>query len=252
LDQLRGRPAYVQIADDIRSRILDGTLSQGDKLPSESELMSDYGVSRIVVRMAVEVLESEGLVTKRQGKGSFVRPLKPLYRRIVGDLYSERPTSSPVASSARAAGRVPETEYQTRRTTATKAVAARLKIKPGSPVMRTNYRYFADDDPVMLSTSYEPLALTRGTPIEQPEASPTTGVVARMDLIGQRVTHVTEEVTARAARPYEVDALSMAVGVPVLAIERTYYVNEKPVETADIIIPADRYSVYYRIPIPDH
>jgi GntR family transcriptional regulator len=240
----------VQIADDIRSRILDGTLSQGDKLPSEAELMSDYGVSRIVVRMAAGVLESEGLVIKRQGKGSFVRPLKPLYR--VGDLYSERPTSSPVASSARAAGRVPETEYQTRRTTATKAVAARLKIKPGSPVMRTNYRFFADDDPVMLSTSYEPLALTRGTPIEQPEASPTTGVVARMDLIGQRVTHVTEEVTARAARPYEVDALSMAVGVPVLAIERTYYVNEKPVETADMIIPADRYSVYYRIPIPDH
>ena len=87
MDRSRGRPAYLQIADDIRSRILDGTLSQGDKLPSEVELMSDYGVSRIVVRMAVEVLESEGLVTKRQGKGSFVRPLKPLYRRIVGDLY---------------------------------------------------------------------------------------------------------------------------------------------------------------------
>jgi DNA-binding GntR family transcriptional regulator len=36
--------------------------------------MSDYGVSRIVVRMAVEVLESEGLVTKRQGKGSLSAP----------------------------------------------------------------------------------------------------------------------------------------------------------------------------------
>jgi DNA-binding GntR family transcriptional regulator len=118
--------------------------------------------------------------------------------------------------------------------------------------MRTNYRFFADDDPVMLSTSYEPLTLTRGTPIEQPEASPTTGVVARMDLIGQRITHVTEEVTARAPRPYESEALIMAAGVPVLAIERTYYVRDKPVETAGIIIPADRYSLHYRIPIPDH
>jgi len=241
----------VQIGDDIRSRILDGSLSEGDKLPSETELMSDYGVSRIVVRMAVEVLESEGLVTKRQGKGTFVRPLKPLYRRIVGDLYSDRSTSSPVSSSTRAAGHVPESEYQTRRTTSTKAVAARLKIKPGSPVMRTNYRFFADDDPIVLSTSYEPLALTRSTPIEQPEASPTTGVIARMDLIGQHITHVIEEVIARATRPYEFDALNMASGVPVFAIERTYYVNDTPVETADIIIPADRYILHYRIPIPD-
>jgi DNA-binding GntR family transcriptional regulator len=250
LNRLRGRPAYQQIADDIRSRILDGTLSEGDKLPSEAELMSDYGVSRIVVRMAVEILESEGLVTKRQGKGTFVRALKPLHRRIVGDLYSERPGSSPVSASARAAGRIPDYEHATRRTTATKAVAARLKIKPGSPIMRTNYVFLADELPIMLSTSYEPLVLTKGTPIEQPEASPTTGVVARMDLIGQHITHVTEEVTARAPRPYELDALNMAPGVAVLAIERTYYVEDRPVETADVIVPADRYTLHYRIPIP--
>lgn len=250
MNRLRGRPAYQQIADDIRSRILDGTLSEGDKLPSEAELMSDYGVSRIVVRMAVELLESEGLVTKRQGKGTFVRALKPLNRRVVGDLYSERAGSSPVSASARAAGRVPDYEHTTRRMAATKAVAARLKIKPGSPVMRTNYRFLADEAPIMLSTSYEPLALTKGTPIEQPEASPTTGVVARMDLIGQHITHVTEEVTARAPRPYEFEALNMAPGVPVLAIERTYYVEDKPVETADVIVPADRYTLHYRIPIP--
>jgi hypothetical protein len=46
---------------------------------------------------------------------------------------------------------------------------------------------------VMLSTSYEPLAVTAGTPVEQPEAGPTTGVVGRMDLIGVRITHVVVE-----------------------------------------------------------
>jgi hypothetical protein len=51
-------------------------------------------------------------------------------------------------------------------------------------------RLFADDQPVMLSTLYEPLAVTGGTPIERPEASPTTGVVGRMDLIGVHITHV--------------------------------------------------------------
>jgi GntR family transcriptional regulator len=42
----------------------------------------------------------------------------------------------------------------------------------------------------------------------------------------------------------------MAPGVAVLAIERTYYVEDRPVETADVIVPADRYTLHYHIPIP--
>src|SRR4029453_7418963 len=126
----QGRPLYIQIADDLRSRILDGDLQAGDKLPSETELMSDYGVSRIVVREAVAVLHSEGLVTKHHGKGTFVRRQQPIRRRIVGDLYSKRPTSSPFESAAKAAGRSPEWEYQTRHTTASTAIANRLRIHP--------------------------------------------------------------------------------------------------------------------------
>lgn len=76
----RSRPAYQRIADDIRSQILDGTLRADDRLPSETELIADYGVSRIVVRAAVEVLRSEGLVVKQQGRGSFVRALRPEFR----------------------------------------------------------------------------------------------------------------------------------------------------------------------------
>ena len=116
--------------------------------------------------------------------------------------------------------------------------------------MRTQYRFFADDQPVMLSTSYEPLAVTGGTPIEQPEASPTTGVVGRMDLIGVHVTHVVEDVQARAPRPYETEALQVPTGVPVLYVERTYFADELPVETAEIVVSSDRYVFSYAAPIP--
>jgi DNA-binding GntR family transcriptional regulator len=250
MTQFQGRPAYLQIADDIRSRILDGTLQSGDKLPSETELMADYGVSRIVVRNAVEVLRTEGLVIKHHGKGTFVKEQKPMIRRIIGDFYGKRPTSSPFAASARAVGRVPEWEYQTRRTTATKAIADRLGIKPGEAVMKTNYKFLADGEPIMVSTSYEPLAITEGTPIEQPEAGQISGVVPRMDSIGVHITHVTEEVHSRAPRPYEAETLQIPVGVPVLVIERTYYAGDTPVETADIIVSADRYTLSYTVPLP--
>lgn len=250
MSDFRGRPAYMQIADDIRSQILDGTLQAEDRLPSESEMMTDYGVSRIVVRNALDVLRSEGLVIKQQGRGTFVRAQRPPKKRVVGDLYTQRPTNSPFAASATAGGQLPEWEYQSRRTTASKVVADRLDITAGDPVMRTNYRFFADGEPVMLSTSFEPLSITEGTPIENPEGGSVTGVVPRMDSIGLPITDVREDVTGRAARPYEAETLNVPIGVPVLTIERTYYSNGRPVETADITVSSDRYVLSYRLPIP--
>lgn len=245
-----GRPAYATIADDLRAQILDGALSSGDQLPSEPDLMTDYGVSRIVVRQALDVLRGEGLIVKQQGRGSFVRAQHPPTRRIVGSLYAERPTSSPFAAAARAGGQRPEWDYQTRRTTASKVVADRLGIAAGDPVMRTSYRFLADGQAVMLSTSYEPLAITGGTAIEHPEDGPATGVVPRFDSIGIHITHVGEDVTGRAARPYEAEVLDVPTGVPVLVIERTYYQQDRAVETADIVVSASRYQLSYRLEIP--
>lgn len=245
-----GRPAYIHIADDLRTRILDGALRSGDELPTEAELMADYGVSRIVVRQAIDVLRGEGLVISQRGSGTYVREQQPRVRRVLGNLYGSRATTSPFAEATRSSGMTPEWEYQSRKTTAPQAIAERLRIEPGDQVMRTQYRFFADNQPVMLSTSYEPLAITGGTPIEQPEAGPITGVVPRMDAIGLHITHVIEDVQARAPRPYEAEALEVPAGVPVLYVERTYFADETAVETAEIVVSADRYIFSYAVPIP--
>jgi GntR family transcriptional regulator len=244
------KPAYQQIASDIRQRILDGDLQAGDKLPTEADLMAEYGVSRIVIRNAIQALVSEGLVTTHRGKGMFVREQQPMRRRLSVDLYGKRPTSSPMKRATESEGRRSEWEWQSRRTAATKAIAERLAVEPGDEVMRTAYRFFADEQPIMLSTSYEPYALIAGTPVEQPEGGPVTGVVPRMDAIGQHITHVTEDVNARAPRPYEIEQLEIAPGVPVITIIRTYYVDDRPIETCDIVVAADRYTLSYTIPLP--
>ncbi len=117
--------------------------------------------------------------------------------------------------------------------------------------METDYRLLSDGQPIQVSRSWEPLAITGGTPIELPEDGPLVGVIARMDNIGQHVDLVVEKVTARAATPAEVDRLDLPQrNASVLVIERTHYVNGTPVEACDIVFPGDRYELTYRIPVP--
>lgn len=64
---------YQQIVRQIQAAIRDGHLAVGSRLPTERELAEQFGVSRSVVREAIKVLGTMGLVESRQGSGSFVR-----------------------------------------------------------------------------------------------------------------------------------------------------------------------------------
>ncbi len=251
--QWSGIPAYLQIATEYRNRILDGNLPGGSKLPSESDLMREFSVSRIVVRRAIEILRNEGLIISHPGKGSYVKSVRRISRDTSRRYSRTRALStSPFKSDAAQSGQQGGWDYESKRTIATNVIAARLAIEPNAPVMLTNYRYRANGEPIQLSHSYEPLVLTKGTPVEFPEEGAAVGVIARMDLIGIRVTHIVEKVTARAARPIESEQLNLgAQGAYVLLIERTHYADALPVETCDIIFPGDRYELSYTIPVVD-
>jgi GntR family transcriptional regulator, transcriptional repressor for pyruvate dehydrogenase complex len=70
----RVQPAYQQVADQLRDRILDGSVSPGDRLPTAVELSDIFGVSRSTVREALRVLASRGLIRTTRGTtgGTFV------------------------------------------------------------------------------------------------------------------------------------------------------------------------------------
>jgi DNA-binding GntR family transcriptional regulator len=68
-----GRPGYLQIADDLRTQIRTGSLAPGTALPSTAQLCQRYDVSASVVKAAISVLRTEGLIVGQQGKGVFVR-----------------------------------------------------------------------------------------------------------------------------------------------------------------------------------
>ena len=65
-------PLYIQVAATLRRRIEDGHWPPGAKISTLEELQGEFEVARVTVRQAVELLEKEGLVRRRQGKGTFV------------------------------------------------------------------------------------------------------------------------------------------------------------------------------------
>jgi GntR family transcriptional regulator, transcriptional repressor for pyruvate dehydrogenase complex len=78
----RGRNLAHELVEGIGARIRDRVLRPGDKLPTEAEIMRDWGVSRTVVREAISKLQAAGLVETRHGIGTFVLepPAAPAFR----------------------------------------------------------------------------------------------------------------------------------------------------------------------------
>lgn len=79
-------PIYYQLYSDLRERILNGEYPPGKCVPSESEMMARYGVSRITVRRAIADLEGDGLLKRVRGKGSVVLERKSVHN--LNSLYS--------------------------------------------------------------------------------------------------------------------------------------------------------------------
>ena len=69
-------PLYMQVKDSLEKRIVSGVYPKGTKIPSEKLLCEEFGVSRITIRQALDLLESVGLTTPVHGKGTFVNTNK--------------------------------------------------------------------------------------------------------------------------------------------------------------------------------
>lgn len=72
---------FDQIETDLKEKIKEGIYRPGQKIPTEAELIEAYGVSRITIRRAIEDLTKEGILMKKQGKGTFVQE-KKIFRKI--------------------------------------------------------------------------------------------------------------------------------------------------------------------------
>ncbi|MEV5916280.1 GntR family transcriptional regulator [Streptomyces pseudogriseolus] len=244
------QPAYLRVAGDLRKKIVDGQLPPHTRLPSQARIREEYGVSDTVALEARKVLMAEGLVEGRSGSGTYVRE-RPVPRRVARSGFRPEHGATPFRQEQADIGVRGTWESSSEQADAGASIAQRLGIDPGDRVMRTKYLFREAGEPMMLSTSWEPLALTGRTPVMLPEEGPLggMGVVERMRAIDVIVDNVTEEVGARPGLAEELMLLGGVPGHVVLVIQRTYFASGRPVETADVVIPADRYRAAYHLPV---
>jgi GntR family transcriptional regulator len=246
------RPVYQQLTDSLRARILSGELPPGSLLPSESEFIHEYGISRGPIRQAVAQLKAEGLVDVRQGRGVFVRR-RPTRYRLSADrfLHARRHAERTPFPADLATGGTPRLEVRRHAVVeAPPEITDRLKLKEDTRVLVRGFRLFADDEPVQVADFYFPYDLVEGTRVEDPASEPWPGgTIAQLENLGIEVTEIAEDVATRAPRPEEVQDLRLGAGTPVFEVVRTMFAGERPIVTSTIVIAGDRYVLSYRIPL---
>lgn len=219
---------YEQVADDLRRLIANGTYQVGTRLPPESRLSAQYGVSTPTLRDALEVLRAEGLVAKFQGRGNFVSapPERITYRADLNRAHTR------LSSAA---------------TVATPPLASRLGTSPGVPLTEYVCLTHRAETPYVLAHVYVP---------RTPEPQSTAATPWGDDLLtaaGVPVMTSTDQATARFPTSAEAQSLRIGARTPVLAIERTFTDAEGHVlGYALLVLPGDRAAVALTTPISPH
>ena len=151
------RAVFRQIADQLRAAIQNGRLSEGDRLPSEAQLIDHYGVARMTIRNALQLLEAEGLTRAEHGRGVYVRR-KPPVRRIASDRFARRHRKEGKAAflaESEQAGAIPDVDLiKVNEMPATPEMSQRLNHV--GPVIVRSRRYSLDGIPVETATSLYP------------------------------------------------------------------------------------------------
>src|SRR3954451_6090366 len=144
LDKRATEPVYLQIAAAIRDLLRTGRVAAGSALPPEQVLAKRFGVSRMTMRQANDVLEREGLIERQRGRGTFA-----VQNRIVKPEQETRSFSEEI----RRRGGVPSSQVISFITVPAAAdVADHFGIKRGDPVCQIQRVRLADDIPVALES----------------------------------------------------------------------------------------------------
>jgi GntR family transcriptional regulator len=234
-------PKYAQIVTAIREKIADGTFPPGSQLPSETQLIREFAVSRPTVVRALQVLQLRGFISREHGKGSYVKAT-PL---LVDKDFSRPARAILDRPEAGQGGLVIEAGIRP----APVGVAVALDIPAGTPVMMRRNLLSDGNEPCELITFWCTLELAESTDLGQ--ALPLTVSIRQhlQAVKGLRLDHVAERLAARHPTPDEIAMLDLDQTSAVLAIVARVFAGEQVAVIVEVALPGvlheleDNYSL---------
>ncbi len=232
-------PLYFQIEMDLRKKIMDGGFKPGHLLPSERELVRSYNVSRLTVREAINRLVSQGLVVKKQGKGTFVAEQSADH--MVGPLNS----SSEVFLQKNY--RVKTIVIKSKKTLPSKEIGKHLQLSDtGGEIFYLERVRFANEIPVAHIKCYLPYKYVAD--IETFDFSKATLYRTLEDYYRLELFEAYEIIEATGANRRIAELLDLTAGAPVLMNQRTTYLKDETViEFEKVLYRSDIYKYHNKL-----
>jgi GntR family transcriptional regulator len=230
-------PKYAQVVAEIKKRIEQGDYPAGSLLPSEHQLVADFGVSRPTIVKALSSLRQDGWIETQQGKGSFVRG-----RPALAGAERTRPAESILElPEAALSGELVQAGVKL----APRYVTALLGLPHGAKAFLRQRLLGDEDGPMELASVWLPMELASGTSLASPELldeSIRHHLLARKKV---RLDHAVERISARQPTAEEAELLQVGRDSPVLNVIVTAYdATARPVQVTDIVLPGDRHEIH--------
>ncbi len=234
ITRANGKPLYLQVREKLREEL--SHMEPGQAIPTERELESRFGVSRMTIREAVDDLVVEGLLVRQQGRGTFVQKPK---------LTHELSTITSWTEQLEALGYTPRTsQLWIEEIEAPERAAFALHLAKAERVFKIRRVRLASQEPITLMVNYLPSRLVPGLPEKMARHESLYEVLEKE--YGLAPTSAVDTVECRSSTHEEAQQLKIEPWAPVICVTRIGYLEGgRPLELAQAVSRADRYQ--YRV-----